>query len=150
MDDPSVEVAISEPKVIYALKIFEAELHQLRADDSKKDVDRKYSVTNTTSLQANNGIAAIRLAEHVTNLYIHEIALHHNQSPADFQPPFSSETFASKVSKQDTIGPAHISALGECLSATHGILDTILSVPLDTLLTLPVIFCRWSRTISFF
>ena len=80
----------------------------------------------------------------MTNLYIHEIALHHNQSLADFQPPFPSETFASGVGKKESIGPAHISALGECLTATHGILDTILSVPLDVLLTLPVIFCKFS------
>ncbi|OCK83376.1 hypothetical protein K432DRAFT_291187 [Lepidopterella palustris CBS 459.81] len=123
MDDPSVDVAISEPKVIYALKIFENELRNLQAQRPKDNVD-----------------PAIRLAEHVTNLYIHEIALHHNQSAADFQPPFPPETFA-KVGKQDLVGPAHIAALGECLTATHGILDTILGVQLDTLLTLPVIFC---------
>lgn len=86
--------------------------------------------------------AALRLAEHVTNLYMHEIALHHNQSPADFQPPFPQETFASGVTAKEVVGPAHIGALGECLTATHGILDTILSVPLDILLTLPVIFCK--------
>jgi hypothetical protein len=73
---------------------------------------------------------------------MHEIALHHNQSPADFQPPFAQETFASGVSSKESVGPAHIGALGECLTATHGILDTILSVPLDILLTLPVIFCE--------
>lgn len=76
---------------------------------------------------------------------MHEIALHHNQSPADFQPPFPQETFTSGVSAKEAVGPAHIGALGECLTATHGILDTILSVPLDTLLTLPVIFCRSSH-----
>ncbi|KAJ4300014.1 hypothetical protein N0V90_005263 [Kalmusia sp. IMI 367209] len=126
MDDPSVEVAISEPKVIYALKIFENELQQLRDENASlfKDVD-----------------PALRLAEHVTNLYMHEIALHHNQSPADFQPPFPQEAFTSGVSTKEAVGPAHIGALGECLTATHGILDTILSVPLDILLTLPVIFC---------
>jgi hypothetical protein len=73
---------------------------------------------------------------------MHEIALHHNQSPADFQPPFPQETFASGVTAKEAVGPAHIGALGECLTATHGILDTILSVPLDILLTLPVIFCE--------
>lgn len=75
---------------------------------------------------------------------MHEIALHHNQSPADFQPPFPQETFASGVTAKEAVGPAHIGALGECLTATHGILDTILSVPLDILLTLPVIFCEHS------
>jgi hypothetical protein len=44
MDDPSVEVAISEPKVIYALKIFENELKQLRDEDASlhKEVDRGF------------------------------------------------------------------------------------------------------------
>ncbi|KAF2727489.1 hypothetical protein EJ04DRAFT_136946 [Polyplosphaeria fusca] len=125
MDDPSVEVAISEPKVIYALKIFENELRQLREENARMEI----------------GDPALQLAEHVTNLYVHEIALHHNQSPADFQPPFPSETFASEIGKKETIGPAHIGALGECLTATHGILDTILGIPLDVLVTLPVIFC---------
>jgi hypothetical protein len=42
MDDPSVEVAISDPKVIYALKIFENELNGLREENaSLGDVDRK-------------------------------------------------------------------------------------------------------------
>ncbi|KAH7377266.1 hypothetical protein BKA66DRAFT_422207 [Pyrenochaeta sp. MPI-SDFR-AT-0127] len=126
MDDPSMEVAISEPKVIYALKIFENELQQLRDENAKLgEVD-----------------PTLQLAEHVTNLYLHEIALHQSQSAADFQPPFVSESLSSPGAKKDVpIGPAHIGALGECLTATHGILDTILSIQLDILLTLPVIFC---------
>ncbi|CAO2649911.1 Nn.00g012030.m01.CDS01 [Neocucurbitaria sp. VM-36] len=125
MDDPSMEVAISEPKVIYALKILENELQQLIDENAKMgEVD-----------------PTLRLAEHVTNLYLHEIALHQNQSAADFQPPFTNEALSSAVKKDVPVGPAHIGALGECLSATHGILDTILSIPFDTLVTLPVIFC---------
>ena len=134
MDDPSAEVAISDPKVIYALKIFENELQQLRDENARlPEVD-----------------PALRLAEHVTNLYIHEIALHLNQSPADFQPPFPPDAFASGVGSKDSVGPAHIGALGECLTATHGIFDTILSVPLDILLTLPVIFCEYFCVIQRF
>jgi hypothetical protein len=37
---------------------------------------------------------------------------------------------------------AHIDAICKCFHASHSILDTILSVPLNTLLTLPVIFCK--------
>ncbi|KAF1944957.1 hypothetical protein EJ02DRAFT_339766 [Clathrospora elynae] len=129
MDDPSIEVAIAEPKVIYALKIFENELQQLK--------DENASIGNVDP--------TLQLAEHVTNLYLHEIALHQNQGSADFQPPFVSDTLSptisSGVKKDAPIGPAHIGALGECLTATHGILDTILSIELDILLTLPVIFC---------
>lgn len=42
MDDASVEVAISDPKVIYALKIFENELSGLKEENNNLgDVDRK-------------------------------------------------------------------------------------------------------------
>ena len=142
MDDPSVEVAISEPKVIYALKIFENELQQLKDENAKMgEVDRK-SISRFSSL-TNTRQATLRLGEHVTNLFLHEIALHQHQNSADFQPPFLGEELTSAMAKKDVpIGPAHIGALGECLTATHGILDTILSIELDILLTLPVIFCK--------
>ena len=89
-------------------------------------------------------LAALTLAEHVTNLYIHEIALHHNQSAADFQPPFPEETFKSGVNMQEKISPAHIGALGSCVEATHGVLDAALSVPFAIVVTMPVIFCKTS------
>jgi hypothetical protein len=42
MDDPSVEVAINEPKVIYAMQRFEADLAQLRkANEKTREADRK-------------------------------------------------------------------------------------------------------------
>jgi hypothetical protein len=146
MDDPSVEVAISEPKVVYALKIFENELDQVRTENASQwqEVDRRFILSMQGEAMLTIA-AALRLAEHVTNLYVHEIALHHNQSVADFQPPYVAAAFASGVGKKEAVGPAHIGALGECLTATHGILETILSVPLDTLLTLPVIFCEFQH-----
>lgn len=82
----------------------------------------------------------------MTNLYLHEIALHQNQGSADLQPPFTSDAISSPLTpgnkKDAPVGPAHIGALGDCLRATHGILDTILGIELDILLTLPVIFCK--------
>jgi hypothetical protein len=43
MDDPSHEVSISEPKVIYALKIFENELKQLADENAQMpQIDREY------------------------------------------------------------------------------------------------------------
>lgn len=145
MDDPSVEIAISEPKVIYALKIFENELQQLKDENAKLgEVDRRFS--SSFIFEANIRKATLRLGEHVTNLFLHEIALHQNHSGSELHPPF--ESFSPTTVKKDVpIGPAHIGALGECLTATHGILDTILSIELDTLLTLPVIFCKCNKRI---
>ncbi|KAL5119424.1 hypothetical protein ACEQ8H_002693 [Pleosporales sp. CAS-2024a] len=127
MDDPSAEVMISEPKVIYAMKIFENELQQFRDENATSgDMD-----------------PTLRLAEHATNLYLHEIALHKDLGNTDLHPPFTEDAVMSSAagSKQAPIGPAHIGALGECLRSTHGLLDTMLSIELDVLLTLPVIFC---------
>jgi hypothetical protein len=87
-------------------------------------------------------LAALTLAEHVTSLYIHEIALHHNQSAADFHPPFPPESFKSGVNTQEGVTPAHVGALGCCVTATHGVLDAALSVPFDVIVTMPVIFCK--------
>jgi hypothetical protein len=144
MDDPSVEVSVADPKAIYAMRIFETDLDKLREENSALgDVDRKYS--SPLQLEISNvRSATLRLAEHVTNLYLHEIALHQNQGAADLQPPFLQEPTEAAEKKNLAIGPLHISALGQCLTATHGILDTILSIPLDVLLTLPVIFCKFS------
>ena len=143
MDDPSVEVSISEPKAIYALKIFETDLEKLREENSKMgDVDRK-CFARCSWVGTNKTPATLRLAEHVTNLYLHEIALHQNQGAADLRPPFLQEPLEPNGKKDAIFGPNHIGALGECLSATHGILDTILSIHLDVLLTLPVIFCTF-------
>jgi hypothetical protein len=100
--------------------------------------------TQLSLTQANVILATLRLAEHVTNLYLHEIALHRDQGSADLQPPFNEDVLTNAGGpKQLAIGPAHIGALGECLRSTHGILDTILSIELDVLLTLPVIFCQY-------
>jgi hypothetical protein len=60
----------------------------------------------------------------------------------DLQPPYTKDTVSLNVKENVPIGPAHIGALGECLTATHGILDTMLSIPLEILLALPVIFCK--------
>jgi hypothetical protein len=119
MDDPSVEMSIADPDVKSAMKKFEDDFEALTKGRDQTIVD-----------------PAIQLSEHVTNLYIHEIALHNKQNFADFHPPFST------LDKEDnTIEASDIVALNQCLSATHGILDTILAVPIDTLITLPVIFC---------
>jgi hypothetical protein len=93
-------------------------------------------------MHTDRDIATLRLAEHVTNLYLHEIALHREHSATDLQPPFLEETLPVNDTKSGPVSSAHIGALGKCLRATHGILETMLSIPLDVLLTLPVIFCK--------
>ena len=48
MDDPSLDVAISEPKVVYALKVFENELRTLQSQ-RPNDNDRKFHFSLASS-----------------------------------------------------------------------------------------------------
>ena len=80
---------------------------------------------------------------------MHEIALHQNQSAADFQPPFTNVPINPRAVKQDPMGTAHVDAMCECRNATRGILDKVLTVPLETLITLPVIFCEFIQVVLF-
>jgi hypothetical protein len=93
-------------------------------------------------MPADRDIATLQLAEHVTNLYLHEIALHREQGATDLQPPFLEETMPVSDTTAGPVSSTHVGALGECMESTHGILETMLSLPLDVLLTLPVIFCK--------
>lgn len=132
MDDPMAELSISEPKVMYALKMFENDLATLQ--------ERRPSDSH-----------ALKFAEQVINLYIHEVALHSNHNIEDFTPQYSNESLgdalASKANKQEVFGPAHIAALGDCLTASHGILDIFLGMPFEVRFALPVIFCKWPYSI---
>ena len=87
------------------------------------------------------------MAEHVTNLYIHEVALHNNQGNVDLNPQDTAQEYGEGDERDNE--PSHVDALQgafrECLQATHSILDAILSIQIDVLLTLPVIYCNADR-----
>jgi Fungal specific transcription factor domain len=122
LDDPAVSLSISDGKVTYGIKHFEKDLAEIVAKPL-----------------ADHGL---KLTEHVTSLYLHEIALHSQNNVEDFKTPFTEETFKSAGS-QTVLGPHHVDALTACNSACHEILDTFLSYDFEILFTLPVIFCKF-------
>lgn len=77
---------------------------------------------------------------HVTGLYIHEVALHVNHNVDDFRAPFTEESLSNNGNAGDILTPAHISALTECLTSVHGILNTFLGFELDIIRTLPIFY----------
>lgn len=79
-------------------------------------------------------------AEYVTGLYIHEVAMHHNHNVDDFRAPFTEESISGGGSDGAALTPAHVSALSECLTNVHGILRTFLSLELDVIRTIPILF----------
>jgi len=121
MDDPKVNLSISDGKVTYGIKTFEEKLEDLR--------------------QQNVMSPAIQLSSHVTNLYLHEIALHSQANVEDFKAPFTEETFRNAVS-QVVLGPAHVDALVECQRSSRNVVETFLAMDFEIIFVLPVIFCK--------
>ncbi|RDI86648.1 Nucleolar GTP-binding protein 1 [Venturia inaequalis] len=119
MDDPAVNLSISDGKVSYGIHHFEQALADVRAS----------KVTDH----------ALQLAEHVTNLYLHEIALHSQNNVEDFKAPFTEESFKTAASDH-VLGPQHVDALTACQKSCRDILETFLSYEFDIIYALPVIF----------
>lgn len=125
MDDPTVALSIADSKVTYGLKRFEEDL---------------------TDLLQNNGDfndLGLRLSEHVTSLYLHEIALHSQANVEEFKTPFMDQTFKKGHGGESTLlGPQHVDALTACQHACRSLLDNYLSNDIETIYALPILFCK--------
>ncbi|KAI9880773.1 MAG: hypothetical protein M1830_000209 [Pleopsidium flavum] len=117
MDDPSAQVGVSDTKVQYALKGFERQL-----EDWRKQIPK--------NIQS----PSLELSEHVVNLYMHEVAMHTDHNEDDLKSNPHGETFR----QAELLTPAHISALTVCLTSIHGIFDTFLALPNETIRNLPI------------
>ena len=127
LDDPAVNLSISDRTVTYNIKHLEKDL---------AEVVEKHLTDHS-----------IKLSEHITSLYLHEIALHSQSNVEDFKAPFTEESFRTSAG-QAVLGPEHVEALTACKAACRNILDTFLSYEQDTVYILPVIFCMFSTTRS--
>ncbi|KAI9796185.1 MAG: hypothetical protein M1833_006436 [Piccolia ochrophora] len=122
MDDPSARIGgISDLKIQYALKGFERQLEDWNSQLPKE--------LETQSL---------RLSAHVTNLYMHEVAMHVDHNIDDFRPPFTEDHLKNSQNTTDLLTPAHIGALSSCLDSVHGIFNTFLSNDVEYVRTLPI------------
>ena len=127
-DDTGSIVAFSEPKVQYTLKVFEKQLEQLRRERGPSDF-RKFAWRPVPVSFADELPAVFTQAEYIVNLYLHEGAMHVDYSEDQKSPgdDHSSPTSA-----------AHMNALSTCLTSIHQAIDTICSVDIKNLISLPV------------
>lgn len=123
MDDNTANhISLTDPKVTYTLKILENKLTAWKEQ-----------------LPAECQTPGLKMYEHVTSLYLHEIALHLNHNVEDFRLPFTEESLKSVNSSSDTLTPSQMSALEACLKSAHGILDTMLSIEVVTIKEMPTL-----------
>ncbi|KAI7506931.1 hypothetical protein KC347_g7274 [Hortaea werneckii] len=124
MDDNTANVSITDPKVTYALNVLEAQLKQWKEN-----------------IPADCRGKGLEFFEHVTSLYLHEIALHFNHNIEDFRLPFTEESLKSMTTTNsgETLTQNQMAALEACLRAAQGILDTLMSYDAETVRGLPML-----------
>jgi hypothetical protein len=122
MDDPAVNLTMTDGKVSYGIKHHEQSIAEIMA--------------------RNLSSPAIQLSAHITNLYLHEIALHNQSNVEDFKAPFTEETFKSGGAQNIVLNENHVDALIECQNSCLKVIESFLSIDVDTIFLLPVIFCK--------
>lgn len=122
MDDSTANVSITDPKVSYALNVLENKLKEWKENIPPECRNRD-----------------LEFFEHVTSLYLHEIALHFNHNVDDFRVPFTEESLKSVANTSDTLTQNQMAALEACVKSSHGIMDTILSYDTRDFMSLPML-----------
>lgn len=122
MDDNTANISINDPKVTYALNVLETQLKHWKEN-----------------IPPECRFPELQFFEHVTSLYLHEIALHLNHNVEDFRMPFTEESLKSVNNTSETLTQNQMAALEACLKAAHGILDTMLGFDMQIVKTLPML-----------
>jgi hypothetical protein len=127
MDDPSAQVNIADSKVQYALRGFERDLEH-------------WSIHVPKEVRA----PTLKMAEHVVNLYMHEVAMHVDHNVEEFKPPFTEEGLRGSglPSRDDTVPltRAHVDALSTCLTSVDGVFEAFFSVDIEVVRALPILY----------
>ncbi|RMZ87891.1 hypothetical protein DV736_g4885, partial [Chaetothyriales sp. CBS 134916] len=123
MDDPASQLSLTDHKTQYHLKAFERQLTE-------------WYESATPEMQKR---AILRHIYGVTNLYMHEIAMHHNHNIDDFRPPFHATPIEGPPDP-DFVTPTHIESLTTCMNSVHTIFDAFLSMDVTVLRSLPTLF----------
>jgi hypothetical protein len=84
--------------------------------------------------------ALIKHMESIINLYMHEIAMHHNHNIDDFKPPYNIAPSEAGPDEPDSITPAHIESLTICQDSIHVAFDSFLALDPNVIRCLPTIF----------
>ena len=81
-------------------------------------------------------IGSIVIMLHHNNIYLHEISLHADHSPADFKPPYQVEHL--RLSDAQPTTATCIDPITECINSAHFLVDTFLGMDIDALQAIPV------------
>ncbi|KAL8713224.1 MAG: hypothetical protein Q9220_002745 [cf. Caloplaca sp. 1 TL-2023] len=122
--EESANLGISDVKTQYALKAFERQMKEWEKQASK---------------QASS--APLTFNFHVANLYMHEFAMHLDQT-LEFPSATSQRDIKAdkNSSRAEVLTTAHVGALTTCLTSIHGMFDTFLKFTTEDVRAIPVFY----------
>ncbi|TVY33373.1 Transcriptional regulator [Lachnellula subtilissima] len=121
LDDPGNIANLAETRIQITLSGFE-----------KKLLAWKEKFTSTGAIND-----ALMLTYHHTQIYLHEICMHDDHSPEDFQPPYRLEKVVS-IQSDNQASLSYIDAIAITISSAHSLLDLILDMEVEILRALPM------------
>ncbi|KAL8949242.1 MAG: hypothetical protein Q9222_004631 [Ikaeria aurantiellina] len=142
--EESTNLGISDVKTQYALKAFERQMKEWEKQASKQVTSGKSGPRSTYSDDGSSTyavLAPLTFNFHVANLYMHEFAMHLDQT---LEFPSTTSQRDSKADKSATrpevLTTAHVGALTTCLTSIHGMFDTFLRFTTEDVRTIPVFY----------
>ncbi|KAI9724249.1 MAG: hypothetical protein M1828_003673 [Chrysothrix sp. TS-e1954] len=123
MDDPSAMISIADSRVQTSMKVFEYQLGEFRSTLKEQDFT-----------------PAVSFSYHVSDLYMHEVALHSNHNVDDFRAPFTEESLKAPSSQSGVLSEPHAVALHDCLDSVKAMFRTFLGFDVAVLRALPIFY----------
>ena len=130
LDDHTSSISFAETKTQYHLKTFEKQLAQWRANAPK----------TIEPLLINHLASSI-------NLYIHEIAIHHDHDIDDFRPD-APPHLRHQPTSPPVVTNLHIDALTTCIDACNSVLSSFLALPIELCRCIPNLYIVWNTYAS--
>ncbi|KJK78624.1 hypothetical protein H634G_05999 [Metarhizium anisopliae BRIP 53293] len=125
MDDPDTAVNIMDARTQYTLRGLERDLN-------------KYIATVPKEMMQHDASATLKMSFSILNLYMHELALHSDNTADAIRPPFATDMLQDGMVSSEPLSAAHINALSACLSAIDTIFQTFLAMDVFSIRCLPV------------
>ena len=151
--DQVCHIDVSDPEVDSALKGFERQLNNWREQTPEAKPSRKlkanllyeafYQELSTSPNQTwlTTYIAHLTFGFHIINLYMHEAAMHFDQSVDDLKTPRTRQgDHDGDTSWSEPLAEPHIKALTTCLASIHGTLTIFSSFSTEDVRTLPIFY----------
>lgn len=139
LDDPDDESIVLDSRTQLSLKAFERRLKDWRENLDPEITNCKphFWLKHIISFTKQE-IASMLMIYYHTAILLHEIAIHDDHPAANFKPPYFLKFTRPDSKEREQLTAPVIDAIMQCVTFSHDLLDTFLSLDVGTLRAMPV------------